>query len=63
VCLTGKVEEPEIKGVIEKTVQAIVKIEKRPMLPFRDPGKLKGVDDIEVFARLTNSELDEVANL
>jgi hypothetical protein len=58
-----QVFQGEGEFVLSRTCRGILKIEKRPMLPFRDPGKPKEVDDIEIFARLPNIELNEVANL
>jgi putative NADPH-quinone reductase len=63
VWLAGKLDEAAAAAQIEKTVKAILKIEKRPVLPFRDPGKPQGSDDVEAFAKLANIELDEAANL
>jgi putative NADPH-quinone reductase len=48
---------------VGKAVLAIVNVDKRPILPFRDPAKPKDLDVVEVLARLPNIELDEAANL
>jgi putative NADPH-quinone reductase len=63
VWLAGRGDAAAAATQIEKTVKAILNIEKRPVLPFKDPAKPDGVDVVEVFARLPNIELDEAANL
>jgi putative NADPH-quinone reductase len=52
-----------IASVIEQFGKAILKIDKRPVLPFMDPNKPEGVDDIEVFARFPNISLEEALSL
>jgi NAD(P)H dehydrogenase (quinone) len=47
---------------VAKVAQAIVKIEKRPILPFKNPAKPDDLDTVEVLARLPNIELDEAIN-
>ncbi|OHS95900.1 Flavodoxin-like fold family protein [Tritrichomonas foetus] len=41
---------------------ALEKLEKRPLLPFSDPGKKAGTDEIETFIPLQNIELEDAAN-
>jgi putative NADPH-quinone reductase len=63
VWLAGRLDEAGSAAQVEKTVKAILNIDKRPVLPYRDPAKPQGVDDVEVFAKLPNISLDEAAAL
>jgi putative NADPH-quinone reductase len=45
--------------VVRKFTRALLNLEKRPLLPFADPAKKAGVDELQVFAELANIELDE----
>jgi hypothetical protein len=61
--LAGRLDAEKTAEQIEKSVKAIMNLEKRPVLPFKDPAKPEGVDDVEIFARLPTISLDDAANL
>jgi putative NADPH-quinone reductase len=63
VWLAGKLDDAAAAEQIERAARAIVKIDRRPLLPFRDPAKPQGVDDVEVFAKLPNIALEEADEL
>jgi putative NADPH-quinone reductase len=56
----GRTPEP-FEEIAAKFSKAVLNLEKRPFLPFRDPGKKAGVDELQVFAELPNITLAEAA--
>jgi putative NADPH-quinone reductase len=53
----------EVPDQVPNAVRAIVNIDKRPVLPFKDPAKPDGLDEIEVFVQLPNLTLEQAASL
>jgi putative NADPH-quinone reductase len=56
---SANLPKEQFEAVIANFVKAVLNLNKRPFLPFRDPAKKEGFDELQVFAELPNISLEE----